>query len=245
MKETLDFKKTYSFLPIRETLLKSCWQMTATKRPTASEVVELLSNTPRLICPCIDIPLASVQVERTDSLELIPSVRKPSGSVSRTNKPVLNSSTKRLKEYSASSGYQSEKNGSSETSTPRENGQLKSTNGAYSPMSGLYHSQCNGKTSRSDSPNNHLRIEFSDSSRHPLLSSSNYDRGSPPPIPLEEVRSWQRQSMKNQAESSSNNASYVPPGYIIVDHTTSRGAIKPKINSNFDGDYVPSGNASM
>jgi len=51
--------------------------------------------------------------------------------------------------------------------------------------------------------------------------------------------------MKNQAESSSNNASYVPPGYIIVDHTTSRGAIKPKINSNFDGDYVPSGNASM
>merc|ERR1719458_1351340 len=80
-----------------ETLLKSCWSKTPTQRPTASEVVELLSNTPRLICPCIDIPLASVQVERTDSLELIPSVRKPSGSVSRTNKPVLNSTNKRLK----------------------------------------------------------------------------------------------------------------------------------------------------
>ena len=224
--------------------------MTATKRPTASEVVELLSNTPRLICPCIDIPLASVQVERTDSLELIPSVRKPSGSVSRTNKPILNSSsTKRLKDYSTSSGYQSGNNGASESSLPRENGQLKSTNGAYSPMSGLinnYHSQCNGK-SRSDSPNQHIRIDFSDSSRHPLLSSSNYERGSPPPIPLEEVRSWQRQSLKNQAESnnSSNIASYVPPGYIIVDHTTSRGTIKPKISSNFDGDYVPSSNASM
>ena len=57
-----------------ETLLKSCWNMTATKRPTASEIVELLSNNPRLISPCIDVPLASVQVERTDSLELIPSV---------------------------------------------------------------------------------------------------------------------------------------------------------------------------
>ena len=57
-----------------ETLLKTCWNMTATKRPTASEIVELLSNNPRLISPCIDVPLASVQVERTDSLELIPSV---------------------------------------------------------------------------------------------------------------------------------------------------------------------------
>ena len=57
-----------------ETLLKSCWHMTATKRPTASEIAELLSNNPRLISPCIDVPLASVQVERTDSLELIPSV---------------------------------------------------------------------------------------------------------------------------------------------------------------------------
>ena len=60
--------------PQLETLLKTCWNMTATKRPTASEIVELLSNNPRLISPCIDVPLASVQVERTDSLELIPSV---------------------------------------------------------------------------------------------------------------------------------------------------------------------------
>ena len=64
--------------PQLETLLKSCWNITATKRPTASEIVELLSNNPRLISPCIDVPLASVQVERTDSLELIPSVSKKS-----------------------------------------------------------------------------------------------------------------------------------------------------------------------
>ena len=219
--------------------------MTATKRPTGSEVVELLSNTPRLICPCIDIPLASVQVERTDSLELIPSVRKPSGSVSRTNKPILNSSTKRFKDYSASSGPQVANlpppNGASDTISIAP----KSTNGAYSPMSGLlnYHSQSNGRAN-TESP--HLRIDLTDSSRHPLLSSSNYDRGSPPPIPLEDVRSWQRSSSKSQNEnSSSNNASYVPPGYIVVDHTTSRGATNPKTISNPLDEYVASGNASL
>ena len=35
----------------------------------------VLGNNPRLVSPCIDVPLASVQIERTDSLELIPSVR--------------------------------------------------------------------------------------------------------------------------------------------------------------------------
>jgi len=57
-------------------LLKSCWSRTATKRPTAAEIVELLYNNPRLVSPCIDVPLASVQMERTDSLELIPGTKK-------------------------------------------------------------------------------------------------------------------------------------------------------------------------
>ena len=154
--------KTFSaYSKFRETLLKSCWHMTATKRPTASEVVELLSNTPRLICPCIDIPLASVQVERTDSLELIPSVRKPSGSVSRTNKPVLNSTNKRLKDHSGSSGYQTQNSNHNASSESTNNAPTpKSTNGAYSPMSGLlnYHSHSNGRTN-TESP--HPRIDFS------------------------------------------------------------------------------------
>jgi len=229
-----------------ETLLKSCWHMTATKRPTASEVVELLSNTPRLICPCIDIPLASVQVERTDSLELIPSVRKPSGSVSRTNKPVLNSTNKRLKDHSGSSGYQTQNSNHNASSESTNNAPTpKSTNGAYSPMSGLlnYHSHSNGRTN-TESP--HPRIDFSDTSTHPLLSSSNYDRGSPPPIPLEEVRSWQRSSSRSQTENGSvSNGSYVPPGYIVVDHTKSRRGIAPKTTTSTFDDYVPSSNASM
>ena len=56
----------------RGSLLRTCWSPTPTKRPSASEIVELLYNNPRLISPCIDVPLASVQIERTDSLELIP-----------------------------------------------------------------------------------------------------------------------------------------------------------------------------
>ena len=60
----------------RGSLLKSCWSRTATKRPTAAEIAELLFNNPRLVSPCIDVPLASVQMERTDSLELIPSTKK-------------------------------------------------------------------------------------------------------------------------------------------------------------------------
>ena len=52
-------------------MLSSCWASTPTKRPSAPEIVELLSNSPRLVCPCIDVPLASVQLERTDSLEMM------------------------------------------------------------------------------------------------------------------------------------------------------------------------------
>ena len=46
--------------------------MIPTRRPSAAEIVEVLGNNPRLVSPCIDVPLASVQVERTDSLEMIP-----------------------------------------------------------------------------------------------------------------------------------------------------------------------------
>ena len=51
-------------------LLQSCWNQMPTKRPTASEVAELLNNNPQLVTPCVDVPLASVQIERTDSLDL-------------------------------------------------------------------------------------------------------------------------------------------------------------------------------
>lgn len=54
----------------RETLLKSCWHRTPSLRPQAAEVVELLTNNTRLIQPCVGIPLSSIQIESSTSLEL-------------------------------------------------------------------------------------------------------------------------------------------------------------------------------
>ena len=48
----------------RRILLKNCWSFNPVKRPNASEIVELLANNPRLVSPSIDVPLASVQIER-------------------------------------------------------------------------------------------------------------------------------------------------------------------------------------
>ena len=49
---------------LRSTLLQSCWSYSSSRRPTAAEIVELLFNCPRLVSPSIDVPLASVQIER-------------------------------------------------------------------------------------------------------------------------------------------------------------------------------------
>ncbi|XP_046448251.1 receptor-type guanylate cyclase gcy-5-like [Daphnia pulex] len=56
--------------PQLETLLKSCWHRTPSLRPQAAEVVELLTNNTRLIQPCVGIPLSSIQIEGSASLEL-------------------------------------------------------------------------------------------------------------------------------------------------------------------------------
>lgn len=50
--------------------MKSCWNRTPSLRPQAAEVVELLTNNQRLIQPCVGIPLSSIQIEGTNSLEI-------------------------------------------------------------------------------------------------------------------------------------------------------------------------------
>ena len=79
----------------RSQLLQSCWSYSPSRRPTAGEIVELLFNCPRLVSPSIDVPLASVQIERShvahvtrdtnqwslhrsDEIELMGKQRKPS-----------------------------------------------------------------------------------------------------------------------------------------------------------------------
>uniref|UniRef100_A0A224XI24 Gamma-aminobutyric acid type B receptor subunit 2 n=1 Tax=Panstrongylus lignarius TaxID=156445 RepID=A0A224XI24_9HEMI len=56
--------------PQLDSLIKSCWNKDYKKRPQASEIVEFLANNPRLISPCLDVPLSSVQLEGTGQLEM-------------------------------------------------------------------------------------------------------------------------------------------------------------------------------
>ena len=51
--------------------------MTTTMITTMMIMTMIILSNPRLISPCIDVPLASVQMERTDSLELVPIKKSP------------------------------------------------------------------------------------------------------------------------------------------------------------------------
>uniref|UniRef100_A0A0A9YGC2 receptor protein-tyrosine kinase n=1 Tax=Lygus hesperus TaxID=30085 RepID=A0A0A9YGC2_LYGHE len=65
--QVLDYVKVGNTLSIPagvkanlETLIKSCWHIDSHKRPPAAEIVEFLANSPRIISPCLDVPLSSV-----------------------------------------------------------------------------------------------------------------------------------------------------------------------------------------
>ncbi|PNF24218.1 hypothetical protein B7P43_G15826 [Cryptotermes secundus] len=49
--------------PQLEGLIRSCWNFDHKRRPQVSEIVEFVANNPRLISPCLDVPLASVQMD--------------------------------------------------------------------------------------------------------------------------------------------------------------------------------------
>lgn len=48
----------------------SCWNVDHTKRPTAPYIVDFLATNPRIVSPCLDVPLASVQLENTGQLDI-------------------------------------------------------------------------------------------------------------------------------------------------------------------------------
>ncbi|XP_039299977.1 uncharacterized protein LOC111045716 isoform X1 [Nilaparvata lugens] len=53
--------------PHLEGLISSCWHIDPKRRPPASEIVVFLANHPKLITPCLDVPLSSVQIEHSDT----------------------------------------------------------------------------------------------------------------------------------------------------------------------------------
>lgn len=42
--------------------MKSCWNIDPKRRPQASQIVDFLANSPRLLAPCLDVPLSSVDI---------------------------------------------------------------------------------------------------------------------------------------------------------------------------------------
>ncbi|KAH8251478.1 hypothetical protein KR038_003816, partial [Drosophila bunnanda] len=43
-------------------LLKSCWSQEASKRPTAKDIVEYISNYPRLLTPSLEVPTTAIDI---------------------------------------------------------------------------------------------------------------------------------------------------------------------------------------
>ncbi|XP_072396651.1 uncharacterized protein [Diabrotica undecimpunctata] len=66
--QTLDIPKGTK--PQLVGLMKSCWKRESKERPTACQIVEFLANNPRLLSPCLDVPISSVQIGDSDQLEL-------------------------------------------------------------------------------------------------------------------------------------------------------------------------------
>lgn len=48
----------------------SCWNVDNSKRPTAPEIVDFLAMNSRIVSPCLDVPLASVQMEHTGQMDI-------------------------------------------------------------------------------------------------------------------------------------------------------------------------------
>ncbi|KAJ8951813.1 hypothetical protein NQ318_019786 [Aromia moschata] len=58
------------YMKRKEGLIKSCFSRDSKARPAASEIVEFLANNPRLLTPCLDAPLALLQLEDADQIDL-------------------------------------------------------------------------------------------------------------------------------------------------------------------------------
>lgn len=55
----------------RERLLLTCWSMNPQHRPTFNEMAETLTMWPRLITPCLELPSAAIQLNDTDSVDIV------------------------------------------------------------------------------------------------------------------------------------------------------------------------------
>lgn len=72
--------------------MRSCWNLEYEKRPKAAEIVEFIANNPRLLHACLDVPLASVQIDGSGPVDIIhlEKIRKSTSLRHRKNSFVSN-----------------------------------------------------------------------------------------------------------------------------------------------------------
>ncbi|KAH9629645.1 hypothetical protein HF086_001617 [Spodoptera exigua] len=56
-------RKSRAAVRCREGLIKSCWQAEHKARPSAAEVAAFLADSPRLLAPCLDLPLDALPLD--------------------------------------------------------------------------------------------------------------------------------------------------------------------------------------
>lgn len=76
--------------PQLEGLLKSCWNRNPKERPQGKEIVAFIGQYKELLTPCLDMPLASVQMEDSDELQVHFPDRKCSTPTSKNLPSLLN-----------------------------------------------------------------------------------------------------------------------------------------------------------
>lgn len=54
----------------RVKLMRACWERDPKQRPAPTEIVEILAGKHDMVKPCLDIPMAAVQIEGSDALEM-------------------------------------------------------------------------------------------------------------------------------------------------------------------------------
>jgi len=93
----------------------SCWNVDHSMRPTAPEIVDYLAMNPRIVSPCLDVPLSSVQLEHTGqfNIQLSKNNRKfsiswPSQRPSQNGSKSLNSPTPLLLDLNSQDDNQNE-----------------------------------------------------------------------------------------------------------------------------------------
>lgn len=50
--------------------MRCCWNVDHSKRPTAPEIVNIIAENPRMLSPCLDVPIASIHLDKSEPIDI-------------------------------------------------------------------------------------------------------------------------------------------------------------------------------